>query len=162
MRYQGNLLLVLLLSASAAMAQGHDMDMPQRFAFGQPAEEAAATRTIHVEASDAMQLKFDATDIHRGEVVRFIVHNSGQALHEFSIGDDAFRRVHQPAMRQTMAGMHHHAANVLSLKGGETATLVWRFEPLRGKALLFACYVPGHFEAGMYQRLELLPPAPAN
>ncbi len=162
MRYQVKLLLALLLPASAAMAHQHAMHMPQGFAFGQPAQETAVTRTIHVEADDAMQLKFDATDIRRGEVVKFVVHNSGQALHEFTIGDDAFRRAHQRAMRKAMAGMHHHAANVLSLKGGETGTVIWRFDPVRGRTVLFACYVPGHYEAGMYQRQQLLPPATAD
>jgi uncharacterized cupredoxin-like copper-binding protein len=148
------LLLALLLPA-AAMAQMKGMDMPEQFAFGQPAEESAATRTIHVEATDTMRLKFDSMRIRRGEVVKFVVRNSGQAPHEFAIGDESFRKEHLLEMRKQMAGMEHQDVNVLSLKGA-TKTIVWRFDPVKSKSVLFACYVPGHFEAGMYHRHVML------
>lgn len=162
MKYQRHLLLLALLLPAAAMAQMQGMDMPEQFAFGQPALESQATRTIHVEATDTMRLNFDAMNIRRGEVVKFVVRNSGQALHEFAIGDESFRKEHLLEMRTSMAGMEHHDVNVLSLKGGETKTIVWRFDPVKSKAVLFACYVPGHFEAGMYHRHVMLKQASPN
>jgi uncharacterized cupredoxin-like copper-binding protein len=116
------LLLALLLPA-AAMAQMQGMDMPEQFAFGQPAEESAATRTIHVEATDTMRLKFDSMRIRRGDVVKFVVRNSGQAPHEFAIGDESFRKEHLLEMRKQMAGMEHQDVNVLSLKGARLKRL---------------------------------------
>jgi uncharacterized cupredoxin-like copper-binding protein len=165
MQYQAIFLLALLLPVGSAMAQQpHAIDGPQGFAFGQPAAAEEASRTIHVDASDKMQLQFDAMDIRAGEVVKFIVHNRGQARHEFSIGDEAFGRQHLSAMRQQMSGMahQHHAGNVLSLEGGQTGTMVWRFAAGKGKTVLFACYIPGHFQAGMYRRHVLLPPLAAG
>ncbi|WP_153013310.1 cupredoxin domain-containing protein [Aquitalea pelogenes] len=156
MKYQKHALLLALLLPAVAMAQMNGMDMSEQFAFGQPAQESAVTRTIHVEATDTMRLKFDSMRIRRGEVVKFVVRNSGQAPHEFAIGDESFRKEHLLEMRKQMAGMEHHDVNVLSLKGGETKTIVWRFDPVKSKSVLFACYVPGHFEAGMYHRHVML------
>lgn len=156
MKYQKHALLLGLLLPAVAMAQMNGMDMSEQFAFGQPAQESAVTRTIHVEATDTMRLKFDSMRIRRGEVVKFVVRNSGQAPHEFAIGDESFRKEHLLEMRKQMAGMEHHDVNVLSLKGGETKTIVWRFDPVKSKSVLFACYVPGHFEAGMYHRHVML------
>lgn len=156
MHYQRYILPLALLLPAAAMAQMKGMDMPEHFAFGQPALESEATRTIHVEASDTMRFNFDAMNIRRGEVVKFVVSNSGQVLHEFAIGDESFRKKHMLEMRKQMAGMEHHDVNVLSIKGGETKTIVWRFDPLKSKSVLFACYVPGHFEAGMYHQHVML------
>ncbi|MBN3003729.1 hypothetical protein JW897_08270 [Chromobacterium alkanivorans] len=156
MKYQKHALLLALLLPAVAMAQMNGMDMSEQFAFGQPAQESAVTRTIYVEATDTMRLKFDSMRIRRGEVVKFVVRNSGQAPHEFAIGDESFRKEHLLEMRKQMAGMEHHDVNVLSLKGGETKTIVWRFDPVKSKSVLFACYVPGHFEAGMYHRHVML------
>jgi len=134
------------------------MTMEHTFAFGRPANEADVTKTIHVQASDRMRLTFDSTDIRRGDVVKFVVENVGQAPHEFAIGDSAFQREHQREMAQSMsamAGMEHDDPNVVSLKPGQTKTLIWRFDRLRTRTIVFACYVPGHYEAGMYRRYRI-------
>lgn len=146
------------LPTVTAWAQMPPMAMEHTFAFGRPANEADVTKTIHVQASDQMRLIFDSTDIRRGDVVKFVVENVGQAPHEFAIGDSAFRREHQREMTQpmsAMAGMAHDHANVVSLKPGQTKTLIWRFDRLSTRTILFACYVPGHYEAGMYRRYRI-------
>lgn len=147
-----------LMPSVAAWARMPQMDMDQTFAFGRPATEADVTKIIHVQASDQMRLIFDSTNIQRGDVVKFVVENVGRAPHEFSIGDSAFRLEHQREMAQpmsAMAGMEHDDANVVSLKPRQTKTLIWRFDRLRTRSILFACYVPGHYEAGMYRRYEI-------
>jgi hypothetical protein len=58
MKYQRHLLLLALLLPAAAMAQMQGMDMPEQLLSASP-RESAATRTIHVEATDTMRLKFD-------------------------------------------------------------------------------------------------------
>ena len=54
-----------------------------------------------------------------------------------------------------MPGMEHDDPNVVSLPPGETRTLIWRFDRLRTHDIIFACYVPGHYEAGMYRQLSI-------
>lgn len=150
------MLMVTLFPIGAALAQMAPMNMAQSFAFGQPGQEAQVTKTIHVEANDQMRLKFDSMNIRRGDVVKFVVKNVGQVPHEFAIGDEAFRREHMQEMKQPMAGMEHADPNVVSLKPGETKTLIWGFDHLRTRNIMFACYVPGHYEAGMYHRHVIL------
>lgn len=132
-------------------AQAHTM---QTFAFGRPAKASAATRTIHVKATDQMRLVFDSQDIRSGEVVKFIVTNTGVLPHEFGIADEAGQRAHAQEMAQ-MPNMVHDDPNVITLKPGETKTLVWSFNNLRQHQLMFACNVPGHFQSGMFVRLSV-------
>jgi len=132
-------------------AQAHEM---QSFAFGSPAKASAATRTIHVKATDQMRLVFDSQDIRSGDVVKFIVTNTGVLPHEFGLADEAGQHAHAQEMAQ-MPNMMHDDPNVMTLKPGETKTLVWSFKHLRQHKLMFACNVPGHFQSGMFVRLTV-------
>lgn len=127
---------------------------PTRYAFGSPAAAADVTRTIHVVANDRMRLVFDSTTIREGDVVRFVVTNQGAMPHEFGIADAAGQRAHQREM-MAMPGMLHDDPNVIGLKPGETRSLIWRFSHLKQKQLVFACNLPGHYQAGMVVRLTV-------
>lgn len=142
--------LVLAVPCAAHAVGTH----PHRFAFGEPAKAADATKTIHVEANDQMKLVFDNADIRRGEVVAFVVKNTGTVPHEFGIADEAGQAEHQREMA-SMPGMKHEDPNVVSLAPGETKTLVWRFDVARATPIVFACNVPGHYQAGMFTRLTV-------
>jgi uncharacterized cupredoxin-like copper-binding protein len=131
-------------------------DGKHHFAFGSPAEASMVTRTIHVQANDQMRLLFDTQDIRVGDVVRFVVRNTGAVPHEFGIGDETSQRQHAEEMMQ-MPDMVHADANVVTLKPGETKVLIWSFKNLRQKNLVFACNVPGHYQAGMVLRLHVKP-----
>ena len=50
-------------------------------------------------------------------------------------------------MMRKMPNMDHEDPNTVSLAAGETARLSWRF--MGDDAVVFACNIPGHFEAGM-------------
>lgn len=141
---------VLAASSAAHAAGGHH----HHFAFGEPATLAEATKTIHVRATDQMKLVFDNEDIRRGDVVAFVVTNTGAAPHEFGIADEAGQDAHQREMA-SMPGMKHEDPNVVSLAPGETKTLVWRFDFPRAMPIVFACNVPGHYQAGMFTRLTV-------
>jgi uncharacterized cupredoxin-like copper-binding protein len=65
---------------------------------------------------------------------------------EFSIGN-AEDQVKHANMMQKMPDMKHSDPNTVSLAPGESAKLSWKF---MGKdTVVFACNIPGHFEAGM-------------
>jgi len=134
-----------------AQAEAHGMD---HFAFGQPAKASEATRTIHIKATDQMRFEFDTQSIRANEVVRFIITNTGKLPHEFGIGDAAFQREHAKEM-QRMPNMQHDDPNVVSLKPGETKTLVWKFKAAGSRDIVFACNIPGHAEAGMVKKMTL-------
>ncbi len=137
-----------LLAYSQAFADpGHD-HRNLKVAFGSPGKESEVMKTVNVEAGDQMRFVFDRTDIRQGDVVKFIVRNSGKIRHEFSIGDTAYQRAHATMMKK-IPDMVHNDPNMVTLEPGETKTLFWKFDkPVQGK-IVFACHEQGHFEAGM-------------
>ncbi|HWB72707.1 MAG TPA: cupredoxin family protein [Egibacteraceae bacterium] len=124
------------------------------FAFGEPASEEEATRTIEVEASDDLRFSPDAVQVETGETVTFAVTNTGNLPHDFVIGDQATQEQHEAEMEEMTDGaMMHHGPNAISIPPGETRELTWRFtEP---GELLYGCHEPGHYESGMVGRVTV-------
>lgn len=116
-------------------------------AIGEPADASEASRTIEVDALDAMAFDPATIEVAAGEVVTFAVTNTGEAVHEFILGDAAMQEEHAAEMGDMGSEMAHDEPNALSIQPGETAELTWRF----GEAgtLRYACHEPGHYEAGM-------------
>lgn len=139
--------VVCPLSAMAGTARHSSVT-----AYGEPGNPKQIDRMIMLEAKD---YAFDQKAIHvrRGETIKFTVKNIGEQEHELTIGDQAMQLEHRKMMAEMpgmdhskMAGhtMHH---NNVSLKPGETKSLVWRFS--KAGAFAFACNFPGHAELGM-------------
>lgn len=157
---------ILLASSTIALAgAGHGTDAR----IGEPAETAAADRTIEVEMGEMFYTP-DHVDIRPGETVRFEITNTGRMLHEFNIGTEAMHEAHAGEMRKMMqsgmmsahrvnaermadSGTAHDDPNSLLLEPGETGSLTWTF-PGHGP-IQIACNVPGHREAGMKAELTL-------
>ncbi len=76
-----------------------------------------------------------------------MVTNTGQAVHEFTLGDDAMQQEHAAAMAHMPAGMAHELPNSVTLQPGETKQLAWRFG--EAATLEYACHQSDHYEAGM-------------
>ena len=90
------------------------------------------------------------TTFQVGQPYVFAVGNEGAELHEFVIepagADDA-------PLKAEVNG-EERESEIEDLAPGETAELEWTFtEPGRYQ---FACYVPGHFEAGMVIEVEVV------
>ncbi|WP_255991212.1 cupredoxin domain-containing protein [Chitinolyticbacter albus] len=146
---------LLFATAYASADTGHHGSHGKGYSFGQPGKAGDVNRTVDVTAGDDMRFTFKPPlkDIQRGETIRFRVHNTGKLTHEFSIGDAASQRAHALMMKK-MPDMKHEAdPGALSLAGGERGELIWTFA---GSAdLVFACQIPGHFDAGMKQTVQL-------
>jgi len=120
---------------------------------GEPGLASEVTRTINLTASDAMRFSFaGAPDLKAGEVIKFIIKNKGQISHEFAIGDAKEQAEHQKMMRD-MPNMVHQDGNTVTIKPGETKELIWKFKG--GAEVVFACNIPGHFEAGMHVQAKV-------
>ncbi len=120
---------------------------------GWPADAKQSTRVIKVTTKDSMRYEFsDKLDFKAGEIVTFEVTNQGKIAHEFSVGDSAEQKEHQAMMRK-MPGMTHQDGNTVTVEPGETKSLTWKFAA-DGK-VVFACNIPGHFEAGMFAKAEV-------
>ena len=147
------LLSVGSVSANEEMDHsGHDManmEHMEESAVGKSGKGLAVTKTYQVSLLDTMRFEFDSQpDLKDGDVVKFVVTNKGKIAHEFSIGSPAEQTAHREMMK-SMPGMKNESDNTVTVAPGATVPLFWQFS---GKQpVLFACNVPGHFEAGMKQ-----------
>jgi len=141
--------VLLGLFSSALMASGthNHSHGDMKFSVGEPGK-GTPDRVISVSMLDSMRFVFTPVlgEIRQGETVEFRVKNDGSIQHEFSIGN-AEDQIKHAQMMQKMPDMEHSDPNTVSLAPGESATLAWKF---MGKdTVVFACNIPGHFEAGM-------------
>lgn len=149
---------VLVVSSGALADAGHGHGS----GIGAPASADDATRTIEIRMSDN-SYNYSHIDVSKNEVVRFVVHNQGQLVHEFNIGTRKMHAAHQDEMLAMMqsgqmsptrvghghGGMKgHDDANSVLLNPGESKEFVWKFTKVKDD-LEFACNVPGHYQAGM-------------
>ncbi len=126
----------------AADVLAHDDDLR----IGVAGDRAAVTRTITVDMGDDMRFSPSRIVVKRGETIRFVVRNNGQARHEMVLGTRAALKEHAALMRR-FPEMEHADPNQVTVEPGKTGELVWRFT--KGGTVEFACLQPGHFEAGM-------------
>lgn len=169
-----NLLAMILLTTNIARAEGnhehehhpkkivtekshhhsgHHDHGQHKNPVGKPAKANEADKTIHVDMLDSMTYVFDKKlHIHRNEVIRFTVTNKGKITHEFSIGNAEEQRQHAEMMRK-MPDMKHKDGNTLSLQPGESGEITWKFQG--DTAIVFACNIAGHFEAGMFTKINV-------
>ena len=152
MRY---LLLTLGIALSThALAHGEKAHQAPKFdyskaeptAFGIAADPAKAKRTIRVEMRDTMRFSPDSIQVKQGDVVRLVVANKGQLLHELVLGTREDLDKHAELMRK-FPGMEHDEPFMAHVAPGKSGEIVWQFT--KAGAFYYGCLVPGHFEAGM-------------
>lgn len=142
--------------ASAAFGSGaadhqHGSHSHSLSEVGKPALAKKANKTAKVSLTDSMQVVFaKPVEIKAGDIVRFVVTNTGQIDHEFSIGNDKEHEAHREMMKQ-MPNMVHQDGTTISLKPNETKELTWQFS--KKGSVVFACNIPSHFEAGMHNNI---------
>lgn len=123
-------LMVGLVSAAHADQGGH----------------TTITRSVKVDMNDSMRFEPSSISVKAGDVIRFVVKNSGKVKHEMVIGDATELKEHAQAMAK-FPEMEHDEPNQVTLAPGATGTIVWKFD--KAGKVDFACLQPGHFEAGM-------------
>jgi uncharacterized cupredoxin-like copper-binding protein len=90
---------------------------------GGPADAGQAARTVEVTTLDAMTFEPRRIKVSPGETVTFVVTNSGQAVHEFTLGDAAMQQEHAAEMAQIGDAMAHNEPNSITLQPGKTRQL---------------------------------------
>lgn len=132
---------------------GHGSHGSAESAVGKSAKGMVATKTYQVSMLDSMEFKFSTPPaLKAGDVVKFVVTNNGLINHEFSIGNASEQKAHGEMMKK-MPGMVHEDGNTVTVKPGETKELLWQFAG--NEEVVFACNVPGHFEAGMMHKTRI-------
>lgn len=120
--------------------------------FGKAGDPKKVARTINVDMSDKMRFTPAALTIKQGETVKFVVKNSGKAMHEFVLGTLPELKEHAELMKKFPA-MEHDEPYMAHVAAGKTETIVWQFT--RGGEFHFGCLLPGHFEAGMVGKINV-------
>ncbi len=96
-------------------------------------------RIVGLTMSDELKFAPDSIDVAKGETIRFVLTNSGEAIHEFQVG---------PA--DTVAADEVDGVIVVEkneLGPGSTSAVDYTFDGDGPYA--FACHEPGHYENGM-------------
>lgn len=137
-------------SHGAAPAQGEHEG--HAAALGRPGDPRKATRVVEVAMGDDMRFSPAKIEVKRGEIIRFVVRNTGQVRHEMVLGTLAELKEHAEMMRKH-PNMEHDDPNAVSVDPGKTGELTWQFT--KAGSFDFACLVPGHFEAGMAGKIAV-------
>jgi uncharacterized cupredoxin-like copper-binding protein len=125
----------------------------QEYAFGREGNAKQATRTVRVGMADTMRFSPSELTVKRGETVRFIVRNNGKVLHEMVIGTMKELKAHAEMMKKH-PGMEHDEPYMAHVAPGKTRPIVWQFT--NEGTFHFGCLVPGHLEAGMIGKVEVV------
>ena len=158
--------LATLLAISTPLivhaAPGHDAKP-----YGQAVPASQAKRTITITMKDSLY-EPKAVTVKAGEIVRFVIVNKGELLHEFALGRPQDHAEHQKMMAMMMdhgmitttaidhekmkmdhGGGHQHGpeSGSVLVEPGKRAELTWKFT--QAMTLQFACTIPGHYELGM-------------
>ena len=130
---------------------GMEHDEEHAAAFGEPAVAADADRTIMITARDTMRFEPQNLSIKAGETIRFVVNNTGQLPHSFTLGATEAQQEHEEEMQgmpmEMMAGHMKDEPTGMVVQPGQTDSITWHFSG--NMQLEFACHMPGHYQAGM-------------
>ncbi|HDZ38219.1 MAG TPA: copper-binding protein [Marinobacter sp.] len=161
------------MSAAALGAGTHGDEHGHGAKNGEPGKASDANRAVTVEMHDNYY-EPDAIEVKPGETVRFVIKNKGSLVHEFNIGTPAMHESHQKEMMKMVqhgviqggklnrdmmemdmgdgTSMKHDDPNSVLLEPGESKEVIWKFSE-KGD-IEFACNVPGHYQSGMYGKVN--------
>ncbi len=115
---------------------------------GEPGKVTDVSREITVTADDNMRFTHEPFNVKEGETIKFVVTNKGVIPHEFAIGTKDELMEHGQMMMNNPNMHHGPGGNAITIKPGETETLIWKFE--NAWQIEAACNIPGHYQAGMH------------
>lgn len=114
--------------------------------FGRQGQPREVSRTIDIRMSDMMRFSQESLAIKQGETIRFRIRNDGKIPHEFVLGPRAEIAEHAELMKKNPE-MEHADAHSARVQPGKSAEIIWQFT--QPGSFLYACLIPGHWEAGM-------------
>jgi uncharacterized cupredoxin-like copper-binding protein len=120
--------------------------------FGRTGDARKAVRTVRIDMSDRMRFSPDSITVKQGDIVRFVVKNSGKVMHEMVLGTMQELEQHAELMKKH-PGMEHDEPYMAHVAPGKAAEIVWQFT--KAGEFYFGCLIPGHFEAGMVGRITV-------
>ena len=114
---------------------------------GDPPERTVVV-TMHHSRFEPATLR-----VEPGQRVRFVLRNTDPIDHEFILGDDGVQRRHEQGREREH---HGEVPGERSVGAGQEAVTTYAFPAaLDGRALEFACHLPGHYAYGMRGRVTV-------
>ena len=114
--------------------------------------------------------------IKKNQTIKFIVYNYGELVHEFNIATKVMHLKHQPEMMKMVENeillvdkidkkkmkelakkdhsLSHSHSNSVLLEPDQSGEIIWKFNT--NTDIEIACNVPGHYEAGMFAKIDSL------
>jgi uncharacterized cupredoxin-like copper-binding protein len=132
--------------------KGHDHSKAEETAFGHAADPAKAQRTVVVEMRDSFEFSPSEITVKAGEIVRFVVVNAGEHVHEMVLGTMKDLEEHEETMKEH-PGMQHDEPHMAEVAPGKSGVIVWQFT--QPGEFYFACLVEDHFESGMMGKIHV-------
>lgn len=126
-------------------------------AWGVAGDAKAIKRTIEVTMGDNMRFTPDRIEVRQGEVVKLVLKNRGQLLHEFVLGTQQELDEHAALMLK-FPNMEHDEPYMAHVLPGMTGEMIWNFN--RPGQFKFGCLVAGHYQAGMVGKITVAAAAP--
>jgi uncharacterized cupredoxin-like copper-binding protein len=142
----------VLLATTAATAAGNHDDGHHESPIGKPGVASKVSRTIQVDMRNGMRFKPSDIRVKQGETIRFVLKNTDNVKHEFSLGTPQELLEHYEVMKK-FPDMEHDEPNKISLASGKRGEVIWHFT--KTTAVDFACLHPGHFDAGMKGQVKV-------
>ena len=138
-------------SSSHGHGAGHGHGADHGGSVGMAVDSSKASQTVNVDMLDTMRFVFNEKfEIKPGKVVQFKVTNKGKIRHEFAIGNISQTESHAKVMMENPNMSHGDGEAAITVEPGETKTLTWSFAG--NEEIVFACTLPGHYQAGMFYK----------
>ena len=99
------LIPLMMFGASAALADPEHSDLPE---FGQAGDVSHIDQVIEVDMGE-MYFTPDNYSFERGETVKFVLKNTGRAVHEFASDEEGGHDNHKRLAARPHAGSWHDA-----------------------------------------------------
>lgn len=131
----------------------HEHGTEQSF-FGETGMKNKVVRTVDVTMGDNMRFVPDAITINEGETIRIHMTNQGGVDHEFVMNTADKMGEHAKLMRKFPNMEHGVVPNAIRLKAGQSGDILWKFT--KAGKFVYACLIPGHFEAGMQGTITVI------
>ena len=102
---------------------------------------------------DTMRFVPEQITVKQDETVRLSVKNAGKVMHELVIGTKQELDTHAEMMKKR-PNMEHDEPYMAHVSSGKKADIIWNFN--RAGQFDFACLLPGHYEAGMVGKINVV------
>ena len=125
----------------------------ETFAAGEPADPINDFRVIELamtEGSGTMAFAPNTVEVKAGEQIKFAIKNTGALDHEFKLDSSEQIAKHKIAMEKNPE-MIHDDPNGTRLEPSKSGEVFWKFS--KAGTFVFACLIPGHYEAGMHGKV---------